>query len=46
MMEGGADIHTVQELMGHAKIETTKIYLHVMQKGGLGSVSPLDRLKR
>ena len=46
MMEGGADIRTVQELMGHAKLETTKLYLHVMQKGGPGSVSPLDRLKR
>ena len=46
MMEGGSDIRTVQELMGHAKLETTKIYLHVMQKGGTGAVSPLDRLKR
>ncbi len=44
-MEGGADIRTVQELMGHTKIETTKIYLHVMQKGSLGAVSPLDRMK-
>ena len=36
---------TRQELMGHSKIETTKIYLHVMEKGGLGAVSPLDRMK-
>ena len=43
MIEGGADIRTVQELMGHADIRTTQIYVHVMQKG-LGSVSPLDRL--
>ena len=31
--------------MGHSKIETTKIYLHIMDKGGLGAVSPLDRMK-
>lgn len=45
LLEGGADIRTVQELMGHTKIETTKIYLHVMEKGGVGAVSPLDRIR-
>ena len=44
MMETGYDICTVQELMGHEKVETTQIYTHVMRKG-LGSVSPLDKLK-
>jgi len=44
MMENGYDIRTVQELMGHEKVETTQIYTHVMRKG-LGSVSPLDKLK-
>ena len=40
-----AEPFTRQELMGHTKIETTKIYLHVMKQGGVGAVSPLDRIK-
>ena len=44
LLEGGVDIRTVQELMGHSDIRTTQIYLHVMQKPGLGVRSPLDGL--
>jgi integrase len=33
----------VQDLMGHASVETTQIYLHVMKKPGMGVQSPLDR---
>jgi integron integrase len=43
LLEGGTDIRTVQDLMGHSDIRTTQIYLHVMQKPGLGVRSPLDR---
>jgi integrase len=47
LLEGGTDIRTLQELLGHADVKKTEIYTHVAKDiGATGVKSPLDRMAK
>lgn len=46
LLDQGVDIHTIKELLGHSKLETTMIYLHLQQSKRATLVSPLDTIMK
>jgi site-specific recombinase XerD len=44
-LEAGADLRTIQTLLGHSDLEETTLYLHLSQRRLNATASPLDSLK-
>jgi integrase len=42
LLESGTGVRDLQDLLGHADISTTQIYLHTAKQTGVGSRRPLD----
>jgi integrase/recombinase XerD len=45
MLDNGVNLHVIKTLLGHSKLETTMVYLHLQKHTQMGIVSPLDVLK-
>jgi integrase/recombinase XerD len=45
LLEAGADLRTIQTLLGHSDLEETTLYLHLSQRRLNATASPLDSLK-
>jgi site-specific recombinase XerD len=45
LLEGGADLHTIQILLGHSSLKETTIYLHLSKRHLSATPSPLDALQ-
>jgi site-specific recombinase XerD len=45
LLEAGADLHTIQILLGHSDLKETALYLHLSQHHLNATASPLDSLE-